>query len=710
MKDQQCDALAQMEILLHRTREQLQTTMEQAEASTEELRAANEELQAINGELRSATDELESSREELQSVNDELIAKMEQTSRTNNTLQNLIASTDTATIFVDRDLCIRWFTPRAAELFSIEDTGRSLMHVAHHLDYEGLAEDARQVLNSLGQVEREIRSQSGLWYLARHRPYRTDDDRIEGVVLSFLDISERLEAEQKLREEEQLMHLVAESAGDYAIITMDPEGKVTSWSRGAELIFGFQRAEVLGRSADLIFQPEDRQAGFPAEELARARLEGRAEDERWHVRKDGSRLYCSGTVTPLGENQLRGFVKICRDLTQRRQQEMAQELELERSQTSNQRKDQFFAMMSHELKHPLNLVQLNAELLSRLPVIRNSIVMSKASQAILQAVQNQAQIIDDLLDLSRLRTGKLCLKRTAVDLDQVIGGILNSIHEQIVESHLEFCYDPSSAIGIVLDADPTRVEQVVWNLISNALKATPSGGRIELILQRQDEMARLDVIDNGPGIDPMQLPKMFDLFDQVDNHQALRQKDGLGIGLALVKQLCEAQGGRVEAHSDGLGCGARFTAWLPLQTQSRASAPSPQQPQGGRLEGVRIMLVDDSPEVTDTLRALLELEDAIVTVANSGPAALKLLSKDAHHLLISDIGMPGMDGHQLMKAIRSRPECRTMPGIALTGFASSQDIEHAARAGFDRHIGKPVPLDALIEAVEAVMERGSADH
>ena len=714
--DAQWAALIQMEGLLQRTKEQLQATMEQAETSTEELRAANEELHAINEELRSATEELETSRQDLQSVNEELItvndelkAEMEQTRRANNNLRNFIASTDTGTIFVDHDLRIRWFTPRAAELFNIagEDTGRSLPHVAHQLDYDGLAEDARRVLESLGQVEREVRSRSGLWYLARHRPYRTDDDHIEGVVLSFVDISERRAAEQRLREEEQLMHLIADSASDYAIISMDPDGRVTSWSRGAELIFGYSKAEVQGRSADLIFLPADRQAGAPLEELAQARLEGRAEDERWHVRKDGSRLYCSGIVTPLGENELRGFVKICRDLTQRKQQEMAQELELERSQTANQRKDQFFAMMSHELKHPLNLVQLNAELLARLPVIRNSIVMSKASQSILLAVRNQAQIIDDLLDLSRVRTGKLYLKRTAVDLDQVIGGILNSIHDEIVESRLEFCYDPSSAIGMVLDADPIRVEQVVWNLISNALKFTPCGGRIELILQRQDGMARLDVIDDGPGIDPTQLTRMFDLFDQADNHQALRHKDGLGIGLALVKQLSEAQGGRVEAYSEGLGCGARFSVWLPLHNQPASSHPFNDQPEGNRLEGIRIMLVDDSPEVTDTLTALLELEGAIVTTANSGQAALEQLSKDSHHLLISDIGMPGMDGHQLIEAMRSLPQCRTMPGIALTGFASGLDIERAVRAGFDRHIGKPVPLDALIEAVEAVMDRAA---
>lgn len=713
------DVIAQLESELQRTKQQLQATLEQSDVQTEELRAANEELQAINEELRLATRELETSREELQSVNEELItvneelyAGMEQTSRANSDLQNLITSTNIATLFVDRNLHINWFTPRAANLFSIisSDVGRSLLHITHRLYYDELASDAAQVFESLGQVEREVRSDDGKWYLARHLPYRTNDDHIEGVVLAFIDITGRREAEQKLREKEQLMQLVAESTFDYAIFTMDTEGRVTSWNRGAEFVFGYSEAEMRGRPADIIFLSEDRQAGAPADERKRAREEGRAENERWHVRKDGSRIYGSGTLTPLGEDQLRGYVKICRDLTQRKQQEMAQELELERSQTAIQRKDQFFAMMSHELKHPLNLVQLNAELLSRLPVVRNSGVMSKASHAIMQAVRNQAQIIDDLLDLSRARTGKLRLKRTDVDLDQVIAEILNGVHSEIVESRLEMIYDPRSAMGLVLNADPTRVEQVVWNLISNALKFTPSRGRIELVLQREDEMARLDVIDNGPGIDPAHLPHMFDLFDQADNHQALRHKDGLGIGLALVRELTEAHGGRAEAYSEGLGKGARFSVWLPLQTQPAELRQPTQETASGRLEGLKVMLVDDSPDVVETLQLLLELEGAVVTTANCGQEALDLLCTGSHEVLISDIGMPGMDGHQLIEAVRSRCEGDKIRAIALTGFASSEDVKRASSAGFDRHIGKPVSLDVLIEAVETVVEPRKDRH
>ncbi len=366
--------VAQLEDELARTKEQLQTTIEQSETSNEELKASNEELQAINEELRSATEELETSKEELQSINEELItvnhelkAKVEETGKVNDDLQNLIASTDIATVFVDRGLRIKWYTPRATDIFSIiaADAGRSLLDITHRLDYDELAADATRVFESLGLIEREVPSLDGRWFIARLLPYRTTEDRIDGAVLTFIEITARRQAEQALREEEERMRLVAESTCDYAIITMDTDGIATSWNRGAELIFGYTQAEMLGQSADVIFLDEDRASGAAERERQRALQEGRAEDERWHRRKDGSRLFCSGVVTPLGSGQVRGYVKIARDLTQRKRQEMAQETELERTQASNLRKDQFFAVMSHELKHPLNLIQLNAELLSR---------------------------------------------------------------------------------------------------------------------------------------------------------------------------------------------------------------------------------------------------------------------------------------------------------------------------------------------------------
>ncbi|WP_151445874.1 chemotaxis protein CheB [Lacisediminimonas profundi] len=331
--------LHQLEEELQRTKEQLQDTIEQSEVGTEELRASNEELQAINEELRSATEELETGKEELQSVNEELITvnyelrkKVEETSKVNDDLRNLITSTDIATLFVDRGMRIKRFTPRANDIFSIipSDIGRSLLDITHRLEYPQLADDIASTLETLQPVERELPSNDGRFYIVRLLPYRTIEDKIDGAVMTFFDITRRRKAEENLRFGEESMRMMAESTRDYAIITSDLQGMVRTWNRGAQLIFGYTEAEMLGQSADILFLPEDRQKGIPQEDMRRAREEGRAEDERWHLHKDGNRLYCSGVLTPLlsvdaddnidhGADALHGYAWILRDETRRMQ-------------------------------------------------------------------------------------------------------------------------------------------------------------------------------------------------------------------------------------------------------------------------------------------------------------------------------------------------------------------------------------------------------
>jgi two-component system CheB/CheR fusion protein len=311
--------LSNLERELQRTKLHLQDTIEQSEVSSEELKASNEEMQAINEELRSATEELETSKEELQSINEELLTvnyelktKVEETDKINDYLTNLIASTDIATVFVDRSMRIKWFTPRATDIFSMlpVDTGRSLLDITHRLHYEDLAADAALVFESLNMIEREVSSTDNRWYIARLLPYRSSEDHIDGTVLTFIDISKRRAAEEELRLGEERMRLVAESTRDYAIITLDELGIITSWNKGAELIFGYNKAEVEGAYYDFIFSAEDRAAEVPENELLSARTQGRSEDERWHLHKDGSRFFCSGEVTRLKGDNLKGYVKI----------------------------------------------------------------------------------------------------------------------------------------------------------------------------------------------------------------------------------------------------------------------------------------------------------------------------------------------------------------------------------------------------------------
>ncbi|MFS2072682.1 CheR family methyltransferase [Pseudomonas sp. CT11-2] len=703
--------LSNLERELQRTKLHLQDTIEQSEISSEELKASNEEMQAINEELRSATEELETSKEELQSINEELLTvnyelktKVEETDKINDYLTNLIASTDIATVFVDRSMRIKWFTPRATDIFSMlpVDTGRSLLDITHRLHYDDLASDAALVFESLNMIEREVSSTDKHWYIARLLPYRSSEDHIDGTVLTFIDITKRREAEEELRLGEERMRLVAESTRDYAIITLDEQGVITTWNKGAELIFGYSKAEAEGAYYDFIFSAEDRATGVPETELLGARTHGRSEDERWHLRKDGSRFYCSGEVTLLSGDSLRGYVKIARDLTGHKRQHEEQSQQLAETLNTNYLKDEFFAVMSHELKHPLNLIQLNAELLRRLPVTKSVAPAAKAVNTICDAVSSQARIIDDLLDVARVRTGKLKLKPIAVDLASVLRDIytvvLNDQHSTTVE-----LYVPSEPL--MVRADPTRLEQIIWNLVNNALKFTPPDGRVQLIASLAGNMARLDVKDNGTGIATENLEHVFDLFGQAETQHANHQREGLGIGLSLVRQLTEAQHGTVEVNSPGVGEGCTFTVYLPLaSSEGKTQTTTPTDEVSGKLSGLTILLVDDSAEVLETLKMLLEMEDAEVVAFDRPWDALDAATNSHFDLIISDLGMPVMNGHELMQALRQLPHVKDVPAIALTGYGAISDIKKARQSGFDQYIGKPVSYDDLIATIETLRQ------
>ena len=709
--DTKDSVLTQLEAELQQTKEQLQVTMEHSETSTEELRASNEELQAINEELRSATEELETSKEELQSINEELTTvnfelktKVDETSKINDDLQNLISSTDIATVFVDRKMRIKWFTPRAREIFNVigNDAGRSLLDITHRLNYPLLHKDAAEAFGELHLVEREVSNRDGdRWYLARFLPYRTLDDRIQGAVLTFIDITDRRRAEAQLEAGEAHMRLLAQSTKGYAIITLDCEGIITTWNRGAEAIFGYTEREAIGQTVDMLYTEADRKAGVPEAERKRALMHGQASDERWHLRRDGSQCFFSGLVNPLVDNggTVTGFAKIARDLTEERQQNSNQQSELESIQAANLQKDQFFAVLSHELKHPLNLIQLNTDLLARSQVAKHSPSLRKATQSIQNAVRSQSRIIDDLMDVSRIRTGKLKLQFSTLNYQEVLRGIEAVFAPLAQAENVSFdAYKPEQPIYI--HADPTRLDQIIWNLLNNAWKFTKGGERICIQLERDGDQARLDVIDSGEGISADFLPKVFDMFGQAEIQHAQRSKHGLGIGLALVKQLVEAHGGRIEAFSEGIGRGARFSIWLPihLQTELELSELASGADIGG-LAGIRILLVDDSPDILETMCELLESEGAKVTTADGGAQGIELAEQSPFDVIVSDVGMPGIDGHKMMSAIREGGTNAQTPSIALTGYGTLRDVEKAKAAGFTLHLRKPIDLQALIDAV-----------
>jgi len=711
--------LTQLEAELQRTKEHLQETIEHSEISTEELRASNEELQAINEELRSATEELETSKEELQSVNEELITvnyelkvKVEETGKANDDLNNLIASTDIATVFVDSALRIKRFTPRATDIFSIiaSDVGRSLLDLTHRLDYHQLADDVGTTFATLRPVEREVRSDDGRWYIVRLLPYRTTEDRIEGAIMTFFDITARRQAEELARVNE--VRMVAVSTDDYAIITLDAEGRTTSWNKGAERIFGYAETEMLGHTLESLYIPEDREGGAREEEMRRAREEGRFEDERWHVRKDGSRFYASGVTTPLGPGAQYGYAKIACDETERLRQSSERDEALHHehqertgAEHASAMKDQFLAIMSHELRQPLNMISINAELLSRIPEVRTSGTAQRCAEAIRASVGSQAKIIEDLLDLSRIRTGKLALTVAPVDAGKVVGAIIDVARADpttrglLVEAH-------GLEEGLTVMADAVRFEQIVMNLLSNAIKFTPQGGTIELRLGQEDGALRLDVIDNGQGIAPSALGKVFEMFGQ-PNSVTTRAKGGLGIGLALVRELVHLHGGRIAVHSDGIGKGACFSIWLPLLQQGRSDTDGAAADETVDIAGLRILLVDDVEDAVLVMKSLLDTYGADALVATSAWQALEILGHENIDLLISDISMPEMDGYALLREVRRMPRYAALPAVAVTGLAREQDIAKAREAGFSAHLGKPLSVERLLDIIPGLLRRSA---
>ena len=367
---------------IRRLHEQLNGILGDSANSSEALRASYEELQSINEELRSATEELETSKEELQSVNEELTTvnlelknKVDETAKANDDLTNLIVSMNIATVFVDRGMRIKRFTPRAADVFNVRaaDVGRPLLELTHRLQYADIGADVTQALTELKSLEREVSGQGNRWYLARISPYRTGEDRIDGAVLNFIDVTERRKVQEQLRVRDERLRAVAGSTRDYAIITMDGQGRVTSWNKGAELMFGYSEAEILGEPFGRLFVPEDQATGQPEKELRQARENGRALDERWHMRKDGSRFFCSGTTTPIPDVAEEGYAKIARDLTERqllekqRDELLQAEKQVRRQlEAAHAMRSEFLAIMSHELKNPLNLILMNAELIARM--------------------------------------------------------------------------------------------------------------------------------------------------------------------------------------------------------------------------------------------------------------------------------------------------------------------------------------------------------
>jgi PAS domain S-box-containing protein len=507
---------------------------------------------------------------------------------------------------------------------------------------------------------------------------------------------------------------IVESSDD-AIVSKDLNGVVMSWNNAAERIFGYAADEMIGRSIRLLI-PDDRQ---PEEDetLARIRRGDRVDHfETVRRRKDGTLVPISLTVSPILDSAgvVIGASKIARDISDRVRAAEEREQLLSMAREASRLKDEFLATLSHELRTPLNAI------LRYVRMIRSGLIDAAKRERAIETIERNAtslsQIVEDILDVSRIIAGKIRLDVKPLDMADVVGAALESTRPaaEAKDISLETYFEPGLE---PVHGDAERLQQVVWNLVTNAVKFTNRGGRVTVRVLRTGSGIELKVSDNGAGISPEFLPHIFERFRQGDA-TTTRQHGGLGLGLAISRHLVEAHGGTLDAASEGLGRGATFTALLPRRAvatadveRSPAPPPAVQPVLAGpppNLRGVTVVVVDDEPDALRLLTQILETTGANVLAAESADEVLRVVGRERPDVLVADIGLPAdTDGVELIARIRRSPDAwvRELPAAALTAFARSEDRTRALKSGFQMHLTKPIAPAELMAAVAVLANK-----
>jgi two-component system, chemotaxis family, CheB/CheR fusion protein len=687
--------IRQLEDDLKNSRENLQATIEELETSNEELQATNEELIASNEELQSTNEELHSVNEELFTVNAEHQRKISELAELNQDMYHLLENTDVATVFLDRELCIRRFTSRVQTLFDLleHDVGRPIHSFLPKFAVDDLLGRLRHVLASGESFECETLAQDGTCYLLRLLPYRIQGT-ITGVVLMLVDVSSL----EVLRERLRWMSAIVESTDD-AIIGQDLAGRIVSWNVGAERLYGYSAAEAIGRNISMIIPPGQRDEA-EAFSSGSPHVERPYATDTIRLTKAGREINVSLTISPVKDRLDRtiGVSKIARDISQR----IAMEEEI-RQQV--RQREAFLATLSHELRNPLGAV-LNATRIIR-DDRADQEMQRKAAEIIERQVSMTRTLLVDLLDVSRIAQGKIGLKLAPVALTSLIQLVKETTQSAISrhQNQLEFMVEDS---GLTVLGDSTRLIQVQVNLIHNAAKYSPPGSTIQVKLERDGQQALISVTDEGKGIPAAELTRIFDPFVQIG--EAKDQWDGgLGVGLTLVKTLVEMHGGRVEADSGGPDQGSVFRVWLPLAQQaalqpelSANPGSTDEEPKQVSSQPCRVVLIEDLADSRQMLQSLLEIEGHTVLTAVDGESGYELVLAERPNVAVVDIGLPGMDGHAVARRVRLAAGGDSIKLVALTGYGQQGDIAKSLESGFDAHLTKPVDPDQLMRLIQEI--------
>jgi two-component system CheB/CheR fusion protein len=690
-----------LETELAYTRETLQATIEELETSNEEMQATNEELVASNEELQSTNEELHSVNEELYTVNAEYQQKIVELKELNTDMAHLLEGTDVGTVFLDGELRIRRFTSRIASVFRFQttDIGRTISDFSHNIERPELITEIERARSEGTTIEDEVRDRSGTPYFLRILPYRVRNEglregvAIDGVVLTLTDMSALDKARTRLAQ----LSAIVESSDD-AIVGKSLDGTITTWNRGAEMMYGYTAEEAIGQNVRMLMA---KGSEHELDDVIRQIRRGERVEhlQSFRVRKDGKPLDVSVTISPILDSNgaIVGVSAIGRDIsalvTANRELEERQRkitLLLEETEEIARRREQFLAMLSHELRNPLAAVMNATTLLKKMAHADHTIERCQA--VIERQAMHMKRLLDDLLDVSRITRGKFELRRDNIDLRFPIEAAIEAVQPLFHERGVELVTTiPDRAMP--LRGDSNRLMQVVVNLLSNAANYSPRNSKVKLLVNIENNNGVLRVIDHGVGIELELQSRIFDLF--VQSEQRLdRSRGGLGVGLSLAKSIVELHGGTISVKSEGSGKGADFTVTIPLgahitDTTGEVIFDKP------AIERRRILVVDDQEDSREMLKMLLESRDHVVLDAADGPSALELIEREKPDVAFIDIGLPVMTGYEIAQRIRENSQLDEVLLVALTGYGAPSDVTAAKEAGFDEHVIKPAELSRL---------------
>ena len=499
---------------------------------------------------------------------------------------------------------------------------------------------------------------------------------------------------------EETFRLLVEGIQDYAIFMLDLDGNVASWNKGAERIKGYKAHEIIGQHVSRFYPREATDRLWPQQELALARAQGRFEDEGWRLRKDGTRFWANVIITALydPDGRLRGFAKVTRDMTARKR--------IEALEGSERRLYEFLAMLAHELRNPLAPIRNAIDLMRRTSPDDPAQEWSRG--VIDRQVTQLTRLVDDLLDVGRITSGKIVLKKEPVELNAAVRHAVESCHAALAARSQTLDVQCTTE-PLVIDSDPTRLSQIVLNLLNNAIKYTPEQGRIEVSVARDGDWAVLRIKDTGIGMPPELLPKAFDLFVQGERSLA-RTEGGLGIGLTVVRQLVALHGGTVVARSEGANKGSEFIVLLPTAAPKQAMSESATNDARASAQRTkrRVLVVDDNRDSAQMLAALLTTLGHDARVVYDGASAITTAAEYRPDIVFVDIGLPGINGYEVARRIRASAHPQRITLIAFTGYGQDEDRRLARDAGFEHHIVKPVDPATLERIIESIPAPGAA--